>query len=44
MLKPCSMELRERVVEAVESGVSRRETAEWFDVSPSSATASSIAN
>jgi len=37
MPKPCSMELRERVVEAVESGASRREAAEWFDVSPSSA-------
>ena len=37
MPKPCSMELRERVVEAVELGVSRREAAEWFDVSASSA-------
>ena len=37
MPKPCSMELRERVVEAVKSGVSRREAAEWFDVSASSA-------
>ena len=37
MPKPCSLELRERVVEAVESGASRREGAEWFDVSPSSA-------
>ena len=37
MPKPCSLELRERVVEAVESGASRREAAEWFDVSPSSA-------
>ena len=35
MPKPCSLELRERVVEAVESGASRREAAEWFDVSPS---------
>jgi transposase len=37
MPKPCSLELRERVVDAVESGSSRREAAEWFDVSPSSA-------
>ena len=37
MPKPCSMDLRERVVEAVETGASRREAAEWFDVSPSSA-------
>ena len=37
MPKPCSLELRERVVEAVELGASRREAAEWFDVSPSSA-------
>jgi transposase len=37
MPKPCSLELRERVVGAVESGASRREAAEWFDVSPSSA-------
>jgi len=28
MPKPCSLELRERVVDAVESGASRRETAE----------------
>jgi transposase len=37
MPKPCSLELRERVVGAVESGASRREAAEWFEVSPSSA-------
>ncbi len=37
MLKPCSLELRERVVDAVESGASRREAADWFDVSPRSA-------
>jgi transposase len=37
MPKPCSLELRERVVEAVESGASRREAAELFDVSASSA-------
>ena len=37
MPKPCSLELRERVVEAVESGASRLEAAEWFAVSPSSA-------
>ena len=35
MPKPCSLELRERVVNAVESGASRREAADWFDVSPS---------
>ncbi len=37
MPRPCSLELRERVVDAVESGASRREAADWFDVSPSSA-------
>jgi hypothetical protein len=37
MPKPCSLELRERVVNAVESGASRREAADWFDVSPRSA-------
>ncbi|MGB6721225.1 MAG: IS630 family transposase [Terracidiphilus sp.] len=37
MPKACSLELRERVVDAVESGASRREAADWFDVSPSSA-------
>ena len=37
MPKPCSLELRERVVDAVKSGASRREAADWFDVSPSSA-------
>ena len=37
MPKPCSLELRERVVNAVKSGASRREAAEWFEVSPSSA-------
>jgi transposase len=37
MPKPCSLELRERVVEAVESGASRREAAECFDVSASAA-------
>ena len=37
MPKPCSLELRERVVDAVESGASRREAAEWYDVSASSA-------
>jgi len=31
------LELRERVVNAVVSGASRREAADWFDVSPSSA-------
>jgi transposase len=37
MPKACSLELRERVVDAVESGASRRAAADWFDVSPSSA-------
>lgn len=37
MPKPCSLELRERLVEAIESGASRLEAAEWFAVSPSSA-------
>ena len=37
MPKPCSLELRERVVDAVELGASRREAADWFEVSPSSA-------
>ena len=37
MPKPCSLELRERVVGAIEAGASRREAAEWFEVSPSSA-------
>jgi transposase len=37
MPKPCSLELRERVVNAIELGASRREAADWFDVSPSSA-------
>jgi transposase len=32
MQKPCSLELRERVVGAVESGASRREAADWFEV------------
>jgi transposase len=37
MAKACSGELRERVIEAVEMGASRREAAELFDVSVSSA-------
>ena len=37
MPKPCSQDLRERVLEAVETGASRREAAERFEVSPSSA-------
>ena len=36
MPKPCSLELRERVVDAILLGASRREAAEWFEVSPSS--------
>ena len=37
MPKACSNELRERVIKAVEMGASRREAAERFDVSASSA-------
>jgi transposase len=37
MPKPCSLDLRERVLETVESGASRREAAERFEVSASSA-------
>jgi transposase len=37
MPKACSSDLRERVIEAVDEGASRREAAERFDVSASSA-------
>jgi hypothetical protein len=37
MPNPCSLDLRERVLDAVETGASRREAAERFEVSPSSA-------
>jgi transposase len=37
MAKSCSSELRERIIEAVEMGSSRREAAELYDVSASSA-------
>lgn len=37
MPKPCSQDLRERVREAVEAGASRREAAECYEVSASSA-------
>ena len=37
MAKACSSDLRERVIEEVEGGASRREAAERFAVSPSSA-------
>src|ERR1700742_2298993 len=37
MPKACSSDLRERVIEAVEDGASRREVAERFEVSASSA-------
>jgi transposase len=37
MAKACSSELRERVIEAVEMGASRREAAELYDGSASSA-------
>ena len=37
MPKPYSDDLRERVIEAVEAGASRREAAETFNLSPSSA-------
>ena len=35
--KPCSVDLRERVLEAVLTGATRREAAERFEVSASSA-------
>ena len=37
MAKACSSELRERIIEALEMGASRREAAELYDVSASSA-------
>jgi transposase len=37
MPKACSLDLRERVIEAVEGGASRREAVERFEVSASSA-------
>lgn len=37
MPKPCSEDLRERVLEAVMTGASRREAAERFEISASSA-------
>ncbi len=37
MPKPCSEDLRERVLKAVEAGASRREAAECYEVSASSA-------
>ena len=37
MPKACSLDLRERVIEAVEGGASRREAAARFEVSASSA-------
>lgn len=37
MPKPCSVDLRERVLEAVMAGSSRREAAERFEISASSA-------
>ena len=37
MPKPCSGELRERIIKPVEMGASRREATERFDVSASSA-------
>ena len=37
MPKPCSLDLRERVLSTVEAGASRREAAECVDVSASSA-------
>src|SRR5260370_42391693 len=37
MPKPCSEDLRERVLKAVEAGASRREAAECYEVSPRSA-------
>lgn len=37
MPKPCSDDLRMRLIEEIEAGASRREAAEWLNVSPSSA-------
>ena len=37
MPKPCSMDVRMRVIEEMASGASCREAAEWMEVSPSSA-------
>jgi len=37
MPNPCSLDLRQRVLDAVETGASRREAAERFEVSVSSA-------
>lgn len=37
MPKPCSVDVRMRVIEELESGASCREAAEWLEVSPSSA-------
>ena len=37
MPKACSLDLRARVIDAVEEGATRREAAERFSVSPSSA-------
>ena len=37
MPKPCYQDLRERVLEAVEAGASRREAAEYYEISASSA-------
>ena len=37
MARPYSMDLRKRVIAAIEGGMSRRKAAEAFDVGPSSA-------
>ena len=37
MARPYSMDLRQRVIGAIEGGISRRKAAQVFDVSPSSA-------
>ena len=37
MAKPCSLDVRMRVIDEIEAGASRREAAEWLNVSPSSA-------
>jgi hypothetical protein len=42
MAKPCSQDLRERVLEAVMTGASRREAAERFEISASSRTETPI--
>ena len=37
MPRPCSEDVRMRLIDEIEAGASRREAAEWLNVSPSSA-------